>query len=78
MIRREGNDPQHYTISRRGKKSGGQRVRGGGSGGSESPDYESGTPSEEEPHLPVAPWTSLIVSSIDCSSVNQLTTTTTK
>ena len=38
MIRREGNDPQNYTISRRGKKlggsSGGSQVSGGSSGGS--------------------------------------------
>jgi len=56
MIRREGNDPQHYTISRRGKKSGAR-----GRQGADSPEYES-SPSEEDPAVPSAPWTSLILS----------------
>ncbi|KAK3927417.1 Homeobox protein TGIF2 [Frankliniella fusca] len=38
MIRREGNDPQNYTISRRGKKL------GGGSGGSQVSGSSSSSP----------------------------------
>lgn len=38
MIRREGNDPQNYTISRRGKKL------GGSSGGSQVSGSSSGSP----------------------------------
>uniref|UniRef100_A0A1B6IEC4 Homeobox domain-containing protein n=1 Tax=Homalodisca liturata TaxID=320908 RepID=A0A1B6IEC4_9HEMI len=77
MIRREGNDPQHYTISRRGKKSGGVSGTRGKSVGGDSPEYESGgsSPCEEDlPITPTAPWTSLIVSSYNPA----LTTTTTK
>ena len=43
LIRREGNDPQRYTISRRGKKHGGGG--GGGGGGSNSPPKRSATSS---------------------------------
>ncbi|XP_054277718.1 homeobox protein TGIF2-like isoform X2 [Macrosteles quadrilineatus] len=76
MIRREGNDPQHYTISRRGKKSssnGSARGSTGRGGGNDSPEYESSSPSEEDP--PTVPWTELIVSSFECNSPAYTTTT---
>lgn len=72
MIRREGHDPQQYTISRRGKKGGTgvQTIRTEKIGGHESPEYESSSPSEEEPPaLSVSqPWHSIIVSSYDCTT----------
>nr|CAD7443051.1 unnamed protein product [Timema bartmani] len=75
MIRREGHDPQHFTISRRGKKLGGQSPGPAGRGrrGSmardhdyeeqDSPEYESSSsPSEEEPPAATPqPWRSVIV-----------------
>lgn len=75
MIRREGNDPQQYTISRRGKKSNTNVVTSRVTKSSiedESPEYESSSPSEEEPPLPstpaAQPWHSIIVSSYDCTT----------
>lgn len=76
MIRREGNDPQQYTISRRGKKSNTSVVASRVTKSSiedESPEYESSSPSEEEPPLPSStpaaqPWHSIIVSSYDCTT----------
>lgn len=55
MIKKDGHDPQHFTITRRGKKP-------GSSSSSHhsvpaSPDYESSySPSEEEPAT-IVPWT---------------------
>ncbi|XP_039276475.1 homeobox protein TGIF1 isoform X2 [Nilaparvata lugens] len=84
MIRQEGYDPQRYTISRRSRKGlqvgGGGAVVGGGGllkrSDSESRDYESSSsPSEEDPQPPpppvAAPWTSFIVSSLDCVTTSK-------
>lgn len=82
MIRREGNDPQQYTISRRSRKSC-DSLRTGmkGIGDNSSPEYESSSsPSEEEPpqnsHIEPtsAPWHSIIVSSYDCTPATMTTT----
>uniref|UniRef100_A0A1B6DVU2 Homeobox domain-containing protein n=1 Tax=Clastoptera arizonana TaxID=38151 RepID=A0A1B6DVU2_9HEMI len=72
MIRREGHDPQRYTISRRGKKgvAGVHNVQINKNEGHESPEYESSSPSEEEPPALALsqPWHSIIVSSYDCTT----------